>query len=271
MAHFRPSRSCHTGCVGSRHGPSEDDLPLPASAAPQEPKWAGRCRLRGVGLPRGGAWSCPRRRGRRRSDPPARVPAADRRGRHRGVGARRPPTSASSTGCCRAGWCPGSVTVLGGEPGIGKSTLLLQALAGLAKAGQRCLYVTAEESAQQVRLRAERLGALPPHLWLVSDTALPHVLAHIDAVGARRRGRRLDPDRVRPRRCRSAPGSVAQVRECAHRLVRASKERGDGVGARRPRHQGRRAGRARGCSSTSSTRCCPSRASATTRCACCAR
>src|SRR6188508_3386226 len=82
----------------------------------------------------------------------------------------------------QGGLVPGSVTVLGGEPGIGKSTLLLQALAGLAKAGQRCLYVTAEESAQQVRLRAERLGALPPHLWLVSDTALPNVIDHIETV-----------------------------------------------------------------------------------------
>jgi DNA repair protein RadA/Sms len=124
----------------------------------------------------------------------------------------------------QGGLVPGSVTVLGGEPGIGKSTLLLQALAGLANAGQRCLYVTAEESAQQVRLRAERLGALPPNLWLVADTALPHVLAHIDSVA---------PDVVAIDSIQtlfepslaSAPGSVAQVRECAHRLVRASKER----------------------------------------------
>ncbi|MFL6203759.1 MAG: DNA repair protein RadA [Acidimicrobiales bacterium] len=124
----------------------------------------------------------------------------------------------------QGGLVPGSVTVLGGEPGIGKSTLLLQALAGLAKAGQRCLYVTAEESAQQVRLRAERLGALPPHLWLVADTALPHLLHHIDEVA---------PDVVAVDSIQtvfhpdlsSAPGSVAQVRECAHLLVRASKER----------------------------------------------
>ena len=124
----------------------------------------------------------------------------------------------------QGGLVPGSVTVLGGEPGIGKSTLLLQALAGLAKAGQRCLYVTAEESAQQVRLRAERLGALPPHLWLVSDTALPHVLDHIEAVDPHVVAidsiqTVFDPDMS------SAPGSVAQVRECAHRLVRASKDR----------------------------------------------
>ena len=124
----------------------------------------------------------------------------------------------------QGGFVPGSVTVLGGEPGIGKSTLLLQALAGLAKGGQRCLYVTAEESAQQVRLRAERLGALPPNLWLVSDTALPHVLAHLESVA---------PDvvaidsiqTVYEPALSSAPGSVAQVRECAHRLVRVSKAR----------------------------------------------
>ena len=124
----------------------------------------------------------------------------------------------------QGGLVPGSVTVLGGEPGIGKSTLLLQALAGLAKRGQRCLYISAEESAQQVRLRAERLGALPPNLWLVSDTSLPHLLAHIESV---------QPDVVAVDSIQtvfepslaSAPGSVAQVRECAHRLVRVSKER----------------------------------------------
>src|SRR6476619_8316920 len=77
------------------------------------------------------------------------------------------------------GLVPGSVTLLGGEPGIGKSTLLLQALGRMAAAGASCLLVTAEESAQQVRLRAERLGALPPNLFLVAETSLPTVL---DAV-----------------------------------------------------------------------------------------
>ncbi len=124
----------------------------------------------------------------------------------------------------QGGLVPGSVTLLGGEPGIGKSTLLLQALAGLAKDGHRCLYVTAEESTQQVRRRAERLGALPPNLWLVADTALPNLLDHLTTV---------EPDVVVVDSIQtvydpvlsSAPGSVAQVRECAHRLVRASKDR----------------------------------------------
>ena len=80
------------------------------------------------------------------------------------------------------GLVPGSVTLLGGEPGIGKSTLLLQALASLAAGGARCLLVSAEESRQQVRLRAERLGALPASLWLVGETVLPSVIAHIEQV-----------------------------------------------------------------------------------------
>ena len=77
------------------------------------------------------------------------------------------------------GFVPGSVTLLGGEPGIGKSTLLLQML---AMRGGRNLYVSAEESAQQIKLRAERLGADSPDLWLLAETAMPHV------AGGDRRG-----------------------------------------------------------------------------------
>jgi DNA repair protein RadA/Sms len=120
---------------------------------------------------------------------------------------------------------PGSVTLVGGEPGVGKSTLLLQAAAAVAGAGARVLIVSGEESVQQVRARAERLGALAPSLWLVADTELPHVLAHVDEVAPElvvvdSVQTLADPDLA------SAPGSVAQVRECAHRLVRLSKARG---------------------------------------------
>ena len=66
----------------------------------------------------------------------------------------------------------GSVTLVGGEPGIGKSTLLLQAAASLSEQGRTCLYVSAEESSEQVRLRAERLGAVVDNLWPVSYTHL---------------------------------------------------------------------------------------------------
>jgi DNA repair protein RadA/Sms len=122
------------------------------------------------------------------------------------------------------GLVPGSVSLVGGEPGIGKSTLLLQLLSGVARAGVRCLLVTAEESAQQVRLRADRLNAVAPELFVVAETSLAHVLAHIDELAPQvlvvdSVQTVFDPD------LGSAPGSVAQVRECAARLVRESKER----------------------------------------------
>ena len=123
------------------------------------------------------------------------------------------------------GLVPGSVTLLGGEPGIGKSTLLLQAAAAVAGRGATVLYVTAEESTQQVRLRAERLAALRPRLLVVAEPSVPAVLAHVEATG---------PDllvvdsiqTVQDPDLGSAPGSVAQVRESAARLVAAAKERG---------------------------------------------
>jgi DNA repair protein RadA/Sms len=122
------------------------------------------------------------------------------------------------------GLVPGSVTLLGGEPGIGKSTLLLQALALQAAAGRRCLYVSAEESKQQVRNRAERLGAHVPELWLTSDIALPNIVAAFDTlkpelVVVDSIQTVVDPE------LGSAPGSVVQVRECAHQLVREAKAR----------------------------------------------
>ena len=123
------------------------------------------------------------------------------------------------------GLVPGSVTLLGGEPGIGKSTLLLQVASALAAAGSRCLVVSAEESAQQVRLRAERLGTLHPRLFVQADTALPVILDGVEQVA---------PDllivdsiqTVFDPELTSAPGSVAQVRDCAHQLVQAAKGRG---------------------------------------------
>ncbi len=122
------------------------------------------------------------------------------------------------------GFVPGSVTLIGGEPGVGKSTLLTQVAASMAFAGLDVLYVSAEESRQQVRLRAGRLGALAPKLWLASETELGHVLAQAD---------RVQPglivvdsiQSVHDPALGSAPGSTVQVRECAHRLVREAKQR----------------------------------------------
>ncbi|CAB4565886.1 unannotated protein [freshwater metagenome] len=119
------------------------------------------------------------------------------------------------------GLVPGSVTLLGGEPGIGKSTLLLQLLAHTTGA---TLYVTAEESAQQVRLRADRLGALRSDLWLLPEMSLPNIISSIDTIAPSlvvidSIQTVVDPE------LGSAPGSVVQVRGCAHRLVQEAKRR----------------------------------------------
>jgi DNA repair protein RadA/Sms len=123
------------------------------------------------------------------------------------------------------GLVPGSVTLLGGEPGIGKSTLLTQVAASVARQGRRALYVSAEESPAQVRQRGERLGALAPELWLASETVLPHLVAQLDQV----QPALVVVDSIQTiydPELPSAPGSVVQVRECAHRLVQEAKQRG---------------------------------------------
>jgi DNA repair protein RadA/Sms len=127
-------------------------------------------------------------------------------------------------GVLGGGLVAGSITLLGGEPGMGKSTLLLQVLAHLAETGVGCLLVTAEESREQVRLRAERLGRLPAGLLLVSETSLPRILAHVDAIAPDVLAvdsiqAVADPD------LGSVPGSVTQVRECAHQLAQLAKAR----------------------------------------------
>jgi DNA repair protein RadA/Sms len=121
-----------------------------------------------------------------------------------------------------AGIVPGSVTLMGGEPGIGKSTLLLQLLAWWPG---RTLYVTAEESAAQVRLRADRLGAVQPDLWLLSEMMLPRIVAAIDEI----QPSLLVVDSIQTvadPELASTPGSVTQVRGCASRLVHEAKQRG---------------------------------------------
>jgi DNA repair protein RadA/Sms len=123
------------------------------------------------------------------------------------------------------GLVPGSLVLIGGAPGIGKSTLTTGAFANLAAAGRSVLYVSGEESAAQVKLRAERLGAHALGVPIVAETDLDAVLATLEAE--------------RPEVCvvdsvqvlydpalTGAPGSVSQVREVAGRLMRAAKERG---------------------------------------------
>ncbi len=126
------------------------------------------------------------------------------------------------------GFVRGSATLIGGEPGIGKSTLLLQAAATMARRGARCLLVCAEESPAQVRLRAERLNALIPGLWLIGESSMPAILAATqevapDVVVVDSIQTVWDPE------LESAPGSVGQVRDCAHQLVTAAKSGGPAV------------------------------------------
>lgn len=122
------------------------------------------------------------------------------------------------------GLVPGSLVLLGGDPGIGKSTLLLQ-VAGAVSAGEhRVLYVSGEESTRQIRLRADRLGTVSPRLLVYAENDLDLVEEQVEAVAPSlvvvdSIQTMFSPDIT------SAPGSVSQVRECAARLMRLAKDR----------------------------------------------
>ena len=126
------------------------------------------------------------------------------------------------------GIVPGSLVLLGGSPGIGKSTITASALGNMAAAGHRVLYVSGEESAAQVRLRAERLGAGALAVPIVAETDLDTVLATLEAE----RPDVCVVDSVQVLHAAAltgAPGSVGQVREVAGRLMRVAKQRGVAV------------------------------------------
>ncbi len=131
------------------------------------------------------------------------------------------------------GIVPGSMVLVGGEPGIGKSTLLLQVAARLEAAGRRALYVSGEESALQVKLRADRLGEDAGTVALLTETALDTILATAAAQAAP--GRPLAAliidsiQTVHTAELEGAPGNVGQVRECAARLMRFAKASGTAV------------------------------------------
>ncbi|MGH7309305.1 MAG: DNA repair protein RadA [Candidatus Rokuibacteriota bacterium] len=123
------------------------------------------------------------------------------------------------------GVVPGSLVLIGGDPGIGKSTLLLQAARALVEAAPPVLYVTGEESTAQVRLRAERLGIGGDGLLLWAENDLALIQAELDAV----KPQALVIDSIQTvflPELESAPGSVAQVRECGARLMSLAKGRG---------------------------------------------
>ena len=119
----------------------------------------------------------------------------------------------------------GSLVLIGGDPGVGKSTLLLQAARALARAAPPVLYVTAEESAGQVKMRADRLGIAGDGLLLWPENDLSLVQAQLDDA----KPRSLVIDSIQTvflPELESAPGSVAQVRECGARLMTLAKSRG---------------------------------------------
>ncbi|MDQ3763896.1 MAG: DNA repair protein RadA [Actinomycetota bacterium] len=123
------------------------------------------------------------------------------------------------------GLVPGAVVLLAGEPGVGKSTLLLEVAHRCAVAGRRALYVTGEESAGQVRLRAQRTGTLHDELFLAAESDLAAVLGHLDAVDPAL----LIVDSVQTMSCtgiEGSPGGVSQVRAVAGALIATAKHRG---------------------------------------------
>jgi len=127
------------------------------------------------------------------------------------------------------GIVPGSALLIGGEPGIGKSTLLLQLAASLARAGRRALYFSGEEAAAQVRLRAGRLGLDDAPVDLAAETNLANILATLDE------GRRADLvviDSIQTLwadALEAAPGTVSQVRAATQSLIRYAKAKGSAL------------------------------------------
>ena len=112
----------------------------------------------------------------------------------------------------------GALMLIGGDPGVGKSTLLLQVCANLARSGKRVLYISGEESERQLKLRAERLGVAPDELFILSETRLSDVVEAVDEV----QPDILIVDSIQTlynEENTSSPGSVSQVKDCTMTLM----------------------------------------------------
>ncbi len=190
----------------------------------EAPKWVGRC-------PECQAWGTLEERGDARPAI-ARVAAGAPSAPARPIGevdvetARAKPTGVSELDrVLGGGFVPGAVILLAGEPGVGKSTLLLEVAYQWAATAGRALYVTGEESAGQVRLRAERTGNVHDEMYLAAESDLSAILGHVDAV----KPGVLIVDSVQTMaspQVEGAPGGVTQVRAVTAGLVALAKERG---------------------------------------------
>ncbi|MBQ9306958.1 MAG: DNA repair protein RadA [Clostridia bacterium] len=122
----------------------------------------------------------------------------------------------------------GGLMLLGGDPGIGKSTLLIQVCANLCKTGLKVLYVSGEESARQIKLRANRLGIHEDNLYVLAENALDNVETRMQEVQPHVMVVDSIQTMYRPEMA-SAPGSVSQIRECTSLLMRMAKETGTSI------------------------------------------
>jgi len=189
----------------------------------ESPRWMGRC-------PGCGAWnSLVEEPAARSGGSGAGLPGLGSGERPVAIGevpaedARRLPTgSAELDRVLGGGIVPGAFVLVGGDPGIGKSTLLLQLAARVARDHGTVLYVSGEESARQIRLRADRLGTFHERLLVLAETNLEAIAQHAAAI----QPVLLIVDSIQTvftPDLPSAPGSVGQVRECAARLLRVAK------------------------------------------------
>ncbi|GAA3460148.1 DNA repair protein RadA [Saccharothrix longispora] len=184
-------------------------------------KWVGRC-------PECQAWGTVEERG---APAPARFLAGTPSSAARPIAqvdvesARAVPTGVGELDrVLGGGLVPGAVVLLAGEPGVGKSTLLLEVAHQWASSGSRCLYVTGEESAGQVRLRADRTGNLHEEIYLAAESDISAVLGQVDAV----KPGMLIVDSVQTMSSPSVdgtPGGVSQVRAVTSGLIAVAKER----------------------------------------------
>jgi DNA repair protein RadA/Sms len=185
-------------------------------------KWLGRC-------PECGEWNSLVEEATRDAKPAGAVSSADKPRSIGDVEIDHAPRMKTGLGeldrVLGGGLVAGSMVLLGGEPGIGKSTLLLQALDGLARNGKKVLYVSGEESVQQTALRAGRLGVRTKELHILAETQLERILDEANAM----RPAVLAVDSVQTMHSaalESIPGSLGQVREAAGRLLTYAKTKG---------------------------------------------